>query len=113
MALFQEKLPRLRDSAVFDTKGKPCCIIGHLIDRAGLRNRLHPFKGKSFDGTPGVRHWDGAQTLKILVGNLSESEELLLEQIQITNDSHRGRTRINKLKPLLQKLSIYLRGTNV
>lgn len=97
-------------SRVFTADGKPCCVIGHVIQQSGLKKRLAPFRGKSFDGAMGARWWSSVDAMRFLLGELTPALEKALEDIEIANDAemmpHERRLvlvqSLNKLAHLLE-----------
>jgi len=39
---------KISTGAVFDTRGRPVCIMGHLIERSGFKRKMGPFSTRSY-----------------------------------------------------------------
>jgi hypothetical protein len=71
---------------VFTKTGKPCCIVGHIIDAAGLKGEL----GSKFSGAEfftGVKWAGSCQTLSFLLGRLSPELGDAVGELECRNDT--------------------------
>ncbi len=94
-------------SFVFRDNGSPCCIWGHVIQKAGLKGPLAPFRGRGFDGAKGTRWWSSEDATKHLLPELVkaslrdavlyqklENLTVALNDLEAYNDTMVGPARI-------------------
>lgn len=106
------KMKFLGRSVAFRDNGAPQCAVGQLIVKAGLKSKLRPFKGISYDGGIGARWWSSQQALEHLLGlkieensGLEEAIGLLVNSNDILNGERRRREVVEHLRSLAECLS--------
>ena len=78
---------RVGKGNVFLTNGKPCCIWGHVLERAGYAGKFWPFLGPTFGSRWGNRWWDAGQAYTWLTGLLPHHDlDCAFTDLQIACD---------------------------
>jgi len=96
---------------VFRDNGSPQCAVGQLIVKAGLKSKMSPFKGISFDGKEGVRWWSSKHALShLLEFKVSDDEDggdlgVAIDSLSTCNDRLLGEDRRSRISSALKNLS--------
>lgn len=108
VTLERKKFPmhRIGRSTVFRTNGSAGDVTGLVIERAGLKPKMRPYRGISFDGAMGVKWWDVKAAIRHVTG--SSIREDLADDLQVANDVYTGEDRRTRIVKALRQIAAEL-----